>query len=54
MSDVNLNENKIRILKTAVPVAPDYEISADMGQGLSEERKKSIEDNIRKFLDDYL
>ena len=43
MSTEKLDENKISFLKTAVPMYPDYQISEDMGQGLSEETKRQLE-----------
>ena len=54
MSDTNLNENKVIFLRTDIPKYPNYQIPEDIGQGLSEERKRYIEDQIYKFLDDYL
>ena len=53
MSTEKLDENKIYVLKTSVPMCPDYQISEDMGQGLSEKRKKQLEKNINDFLKDY-
>ena len=41
MSKVKLDENKIYVLKTAVPMYSDYEVSEETFEGMSEERKKT-------------
>ena len=41
MSTGKLDENKIYVLKTAIPMYSDYEISEETFKEMSEERKKT-------------
>ena len=54
MSTGKLDENKIYVLKTAIPMYSDYEISEETFKEMSEERKKRLENNFYEILEEYL
>ena len=54
MSNEILDENKIYVLKTAVPKYSDYEVPEETFEGMSEERKKHLEDIFYEILEENL